>query len=238
MGVNYYSPTRASRSTRPGRASSSPGSPTPRTAELSDLHSHRRGLRRDRAARPLPGVDAGGGVRQADLHHRERRARSRRRRAAALPRHAPGRDRDAPSRTARTCAASITGRWWTTSSGPTAWSLRFGLFELDPTTQVRTPRTSAAVYSRMARANGVPVSLLEKVAPGYEWLEARWQFQVPRFQLPVCPFHPSYAILRAVGPVAQLAEQRPFKPRVLGSIPNGLTTLAGRQCFCTGGLPF
>jgi beta-glucosidase/6-phospho-beta-glucosidase/beta-galactosidase len=48
-----------------------------------------------------------------------------------------------------------------------AWSLRFGLFELDPTTQVRTPRTSAAVYSRMARANGVPVSLLEKVAPEY-----------------------------------------------------------------------
>ena len=26
----------------------------------------------------------------------------------------------------------------------------------------------------------------------------------------------------SVGPVAQLAEQRPFKPRVLGSIPNGL----------------
>lgn len=48
-----------------------------------------------------------------------------------------------------------------------AWSLRFGLFELDPATQARTPRTSAAVYSRMAQANGVPVSLLERVAPGY-----------------------------------------------------------------------
>ena len=46
---------------------------------------------------------------------------------------------------------------------------------------------------------------------------------VTSFQLPVCPFHPRYAILRVVGPVAQLAEQRPFKPRVLGSIPNGLT---------------
>jgi beta-glucosidase len=49
-----------------------------------------------------------------------------------------------------------------------AWSLRFGLFELDPATQARTPRTSAAVYSRIARANGVPVTLLEKIAPGYE----------------------------------------------------------------------
>lgn len=48
-----------------------------------------------------------------------------------------------------------------------AWSLRFGLFELDPATQERTPRTSAAVYGRMAQANGVPVSLLERVAPGY-----------------------------------------------------------------------
>ena len=50
-----------------------------------------------------------------------------------------------------------------------AWSLRFGLFDLDLETGVRTPRTSAAVYSRMARANGVPVSLLEKMAPGYDW---------------------------------------------------------------------
>ena len=48
-----------------------------------------------------------------------------------------------------------------------AWSLRFGLFELDPETGARTPRTSAAVYSRIARANGVPFSLLEQVAPGY-----------------------------------------------------------------------
>ena len=54
-----------------------------------------------------------------------------------------------------------------------AWSLRFGLFELDPETGVRTPRTSAAVYSRIARANGVPRSLLEQLAPEYGWkLEA------------------------------------------------------------------
>lgn len=48
-----------------------------------------------------------------------------------------------------------------------AWSLRFGLFDLDRETQARTARTSAAVYSRIAQANGVPVSLLEKLAPGY-----------------------------------------------------------------------
>jgi beta-glucosidase len=46
-----------------------------------------------------------------------------------------------------------------------AWSLRFGLFELDPETGVRTPRTSSAVYSRIAQANGVPRSLLAQVAP-------------------------------------------------------------------------
>ncbi len=40
------------------------------------------------------------------------------------------------------------------------WSLRFGLFELDPETGVRTPRPSAAVYRQIVRANGVPLSLL------------------------------------------------------------------------------
>jgi beta-glucosidase len=47
------------------------------------------------------------------------------------------------------------------------WGLRFGLFELDPATGVRAPRTSAAVYGRIAAANGVPRSLLAKVAPDY-----------------------------------------------------------------------
>lgn len=49
-----------------------------------------------------------------------------------------------------------------------AWSLRFGLFELDPETGARVARPSAAVYSRIAQANGVPRSLLAKVAPGFE----------------------------------------------------------------------
>ena len=71
MGVNYYSPTRvAFDPTRPGelftRQSYAPD------AELSDLDTQRRSVRRDRAARPLPGADAGRRIRQADLHHRER----------------------------------------------------------------------------------------------------------------------------------------------------------------------
>ncbi len=45
------------------------------------------------------------------------------------------------------------------------WSLKFGLIHFDPETGVRTPKTSAAVYSRIIQANGVPRSLLEKVAP-------------------------------------------------------------------------
>lgn len=45
------------------------------------------------------------------------------------------------------------------------WSLRFGLIELDPETGARVARPSAAVYSRITQANGVPRSLLAKVAP-------------------------------------------------------------------------
>ena len=45
------------------------------------------------------------------------------------------------------------------------WNLRFGLFDMDTETGARTPKASAAVYSRIARANGVPKSLMEKVAP-------------------------------------------------------------------------
>lgn len=36
------------------------------------------------------------------------------------------------------------------------WSLRFGLIALDPHTQTRTPRPSAALYSAIARANALP----------------------------------------------------------------------------------
>lgn len=41
------------------------------------------------------------------------------------------------------------------------WGLRFGLIELDPVTQVRTPRPSAALYSTIARENALWKGLLE-----------------------------------------------------------------------------
>jgi len=47
------------------------------------------------------------------------------------------------------------------------WSLRFGLYDLDPDSGLRTARPSAAVYARIARANGVPQDLLEEVVPGF-----------------------------------------------------------------------
>jgi beta-glucosidase len=46
-----------------------------------------------------------------------------------------------------------------------ARSLKFGLYALNEETGERTPRTSAAVYGRIAQSNGVPRAVLEKVAP-------------------------------------------------------------------------
>jgi len=45
------------------------------------------------------------------------------------------------------------------------WNLRFGLFELDPRTQQRRPRPSAALYRQIAESNVITASLLEQVAP-------------------------------------------------------------------------
>jgi beta-glucosidase len=41
------------------------------------------------------------------------------------------------------------------------WDLRFGLFELDPATQEREPRSSAALYSAIARANALDPAMLQ-----------------------------------------------------------------------------
>ncbi len=48
------------------------------------------------------------------------------------------------------------------------WHLRFGLIELDPATGERTPRASAAIYSRIVQSNGVPRTLLARYAPGWQ----------------------------------------------------------------------
>jgi len=45
------------------------------------------------------------------------------------------------------------------------WGARFGLLQLDPVTQERTPRPSAAVYAAIARANGLSRDLVAAIAP-------------------------------------------------------------------------
>ena len=167
MGVNYYSPTRvAFDPTRPGelftRQSYAPD------AELSDL---------------TPNGEAYGEIEPHGLYLALMQAAAYGKPIYITENGVPDHDDDVRPRflathlaeTARAIAdgADVRGFYhWTLVDNfewAAAWSLRFGLFELDPETGIRTPRTSAAVYSRMARANGVPVSLLEKVAPGYGW---------------------------------------------------------------------
>jgi beta-glucosidase len=46
------------------------------------------------------------------------------------------------------------------------WRMRFGLVALDPATQVRTPRPSAALYGAIARANALTAEMVRELAPG------------------------------------------------------------------------
>jgi beta-glucosidase len=46
------------------------------------------------------------------------------------------------------------------------WRMRFGLVALDPATQVRTPRPSAALYSAIAHANALTAQMVRELAPG------------------------------------------------------------------------
>jgi beta-glucosidase len=45
------------------------------------------------------------------------------------------------------------------------WTTRFGLFALDPKTQVRTPRPSARLFQELVRANAITEDLVERWAP-------------------------------------------------------------------------
>jgi beta-glucosidase len=45
------------------------------------------------------------------------------------------------------------------------WTLRFGLIALDPQTQVRTPRRSAALYADIVRANAISAQVVDTYAP-------------------------------------------------------------------------
>ncbi len=44
--------------------------------------------------------------------------------------------------------------------------MRFGLVELDPATQARHPRPSAAFYAEIIKENGLTPGMLRKYAPG------------------------------------------------------------------------
>lgn len=46
-----------------------------------------------------------------------------------------------------------------------AWSQRFGLWELDPATQIRTKRKSADLYAEICRTNSITSEAVEKFAP-------------------------------------------------------------------------
>jgi beta-glucosidase len=46
------------------------------------------------------------------------------------------------------------------------WTTPFGLIELDPATQKRTPRGSAALFGELAHANAITEEMVEKYAPG------------------------------------------------------------------------
>ena len=86
-------------------------------------------------------VDADGAVHDADRIAYLRRTTS--------PRSAPRSTR------ASTCAATTSGRSWTTSSGPGATRKRFGIVHVDYDTLVRTPKDSALWFRDVIERNGV-----------------------------------------------------------------------------------
>jgi beta-glucosidase len=45
------------------------------------------------------------------------------------------------------------------------WTMRFGLFALDPETQARTSRRSADLYADVIRANGITPRIIDTYAP-------------------------------------------------------------------------
>jgi beta-glucosidase len=45
------------------------------------------------------------------------------------------------------------------------WGVRFGLIEVDPASQRRTPRRSASMFGEICRANGITESIVERYAP-------------------------------------------------------------------------
>ncbi len=242
MGVNYYSPTRvAFDPTRPAelfaRQSYAPG------AELSDL---------------MPNGEAYGEIEPHGLYLALMQAAAYGKPIYITENGVPDHDDDvrprfiathlaetrARSRTARTCAASTTGRWWTTSSGRPRGACASGCSSSTrrPASAPRAPAPRSTAGSRRRTACRSACWRRSRRGMAGSWkLEARsaWRMagastsagRAVQFQFPVSNIQFAHSIpdmlysvgrSDSVGPVAQLAEQRPFKPRVLGSIPNGL----------------
>jgi len=45
------------------------------------------------------------------------------------------------------------------------WHVRFGLIEVDPHTQRRTPRRSASMFGEICRANAITEAIVDRYAP-------------------------------------------------------------------------
>ena len=45
------------------------------------------------------------------------------------------------------------------------WGVRFGMIEVDPRTQRRTPRPSASMFGEICRANAITEEIVERYAP-------------------------------------------------------------------------
>lgn len=60
------------------------------------------------------------------------------------------------------------------------WGVRFGLIELDPQTQERTPRISASMFGEICRANAITETIVARYAP--EALESIFGVTQQNFQ--------------------------------------------------------
>ena len=100
----------------------------------------------------------------ADIHYRERLWREGRRHTAALPHRAHPADvarGEFQLGRARLFPLVLVDNFeW-----DRGWEHRFGLYELDPDTQVRTARPSAQMFSEIARTHTLTSDMVNRYAP-------------------------------------------------------------------------
>ena len=71
----------------------------------------------------------------------------------------------APSASIFPSWATTIGAWSIISEWERGWTQRFGLIALDPETQKRTMRTSAALYAEVCKTNSISSDMARKYAP-------------------------------------------------------------------------